>query len=433
MNVHDSEQMAELLQKHGYVAVDEPNLADIIILNTCSIREKAEQKANSQIGRFGRFKSQNPRLLIGIAGCLAQQRSESFRNQNSYLDLIIGTHNIHLLPMMIEEKLKRASPVIKTDFHDHVESIGIFAKPRKGSISAYVTVMQGCNNFCAYCVVPYLRGREESRPVNDILDEIKKLTDFGIKEVTLLGQNVNSYGKTIGNGSNFADLIQKIGEIKGIERIRFTTSHPKDLTDDIIECFKEVRQLCEHIHLPVQSGSDFILKKMNRLYKSEDYLKKVDKLRKMCSNISITSDIIVGFPGENEDDFRRTIKLMEGIKFDSVFSFKYSDRNGTASSKFENKIEEKVKKERLAIVQELQKRHTIEKNRSLEGRFEEILVEGHSKNSKRDMTGRTRSNKIVNFEGDVALIGKTEMVRIEKAFLHSLRGKLSRQEEDVLL
>lgn len=430
MNVHDSEQMSELLISSGYAAVDNPESADIIILNTCSIRHKAEQKAHSRLGRFRKYKDKNPDVLIGVAGCLAQQKGSDFRNQSPFLDMVIGTHNVHLLPRMIEEASRRKSPVVETCFRDHVESIGIFARPAPGSISAFVTVMQGCNNFCAYCVVPYLRGREESRKMQDILEEIRRLADHGIKEVTLLGQNVNSYGKTIGDGTCFAALLRETGKIKGIERIRFTTSHPKDLTDDIVACYAEVEQLCEHIHLPVQSGSDRILERMNRKYTSADYLKKVDKLREICSNISITSDIIVGFPGETEEDFRKTIDLMEKVKFDSVFSFNYSDREGAAAVRFDNKIEEAVKRERLYLIQDLQKKHTWEKNKSLVGTLQKILVEGQSRNSDRDMTGRTRTNKIVNYEGDIDSVRKTMVVGIEKAFLHSLRGKLLDQKEE---
>lgn len=433
MNVHDSEQMGALLRNSGYTPVDDPEAADIIILNTCRIWYKAEQKAHSRLGRFRKYKENNPDVLIGVAGCLAQQKGSDFRNQSPFLDLVIGTHNIHLLPRMIEEASRRKSPVVETCFRSRVESIGVFAQPAPGSVSAFVTVMQGCDNFCAYCVVPYLRGREESRKLKDILEEIRRLADHGIKEVTLLGQNVNSYGKTIGDGTCFAALLRETGKIKGIERIRFTTSHPKDLTEDIMACYAEVEQLCEHIHLPVQSGSDRILERMNRRYTSADYLKKVDKLREICSNISITSDIIVGFPGETEEDFRKTIDLMETVKFDGVFSFKYSDREGTASVRLDQKIDESIKSRRLHLVQNLQTNHTWEKHKSIVGTLQKVLVEGRSRNSDLDMTGRTRTNKIVNFRGDVDLIGKTVVVGVEKAFLHSLRGKLLEEKEEIAL
>ena len=433
MNVHDSEQMATYLRNAGYISVNAPELADIILINTCSIRHKAEQKAYSQIGRFQKYKQDNSAVLIGVSGCLAQQRGKGLVNKAPYLDIVIGTHNIHLLTQMIEEAAERKTPVIETLFRDRVESIGIFAPPQPGAVSAFVTVMQGCDNFCAYCVVPYVRGREESRELKDIVEEINKLADHGIREVTLLGQNVNAYGKTLHNGVNFSGLLKAIAKIKGIERIRFTTSHPKDLTDDIIKAFAEIGPLCEHIHLPVQSGSDLVLKRMNRHYTAADYLKKVDKLREICSNITITTDIIVGFPGETDSDFKKTIHLMEKVQFDNMFSFNYSDRDGTAAKNFTDKIDPAVKSERLAVVQDLQKKHTLEKNKAVEGAGEEVLVEGQSKNSEHDMTGRTRSNKIVNFEGGNDLVGKIVSVKIERAFLHSLRGRLSKRKEDISL
>ena len=288
--------------------------------------------------------------------------------------------------------------------------------------------MQGCNNFCAYCVVPYVRGHEESRSFQEIVDEVKSLADNGIKEVTLLGQNVNSYGGTIGNGYDFADLLQEIGKIAGIERIRFTTSHPKDLSDKLIQSFSKVDTLCEHIHLPVQAGSDRILEMMNRRYTIADYINRIDKLRSMCPDISITSDIIVGFPGETDKDFQATIDMMGKIMFDNIFSFKYSEREGTAAARLNDKISECVKRDRLQLVQSLQKKHTLEKNKNMIGNIEEIIVEDTSKNSREDVTGRTRTNKIVNFKGNKELIGETVSVVIKNAYLHSLRGELAYEE-----
>ena len=297
MNVHDSEQMAEYLMQEGYIPVDSPEVADIILVNTCSIRHKAETKAYSQIGRFRKYKDNQPGLILGVVGCLAQHRGKDFMRHAPYVDLVVGTHNLHLIADLVRSAEERKAPVVETCFRDHVASIDVFTKPPEGAVSAFVTVMQGCNNFCAYCVVPYLRGREESRRQDRILEEIRQLAGYGIREVTLLGQNVNSYGKTLTAGETFAGLLRAVGKIEGIERIRFTTSHPRDLTDDIIQAFGDVPALCQHIHLPVQSGSDRILEKMNRHYTAADYLKKVDKLRKVCSNISITTDIIVGFSG----------------------------------------------------------------------------------------------------------------------------------------
>jgi len=340
MNVHDSEQMAALLAGGGYKLTDNIRLADLILLNTCSIREKAAHKVYSTLGRLVKLKEKNPELIIGVGGCLAQHLGTKFHKKFGHLDFVFGTHNIHRLPQLVESIKENREKITEIDFYKSLNSINIFAPPRTGAVSAFVTIMQGCNNFCAYCVVPYLRGPEMSRASDDILEEIIKLADHGIKEVILLGQNVNSYGKTLGDGLSFAALIKKIGKISGIERIRFTTSHPRDLSDELIRCFAEEEKLCDHIHLPVQSGSNRILTLMNRGYTVEEYMRKIDHLRKLSPRISITSDIIVGFPGETQNDYQETIDMMEKIRFDSTFSFKYSERKGTGAQKLEGKIEE---------------------------------------------------------------------------------------------
>ncbi len=424
MNVHDSEQIMELLKGSGYETTKDTKKADLVIINTCSIREKAEQKAHSELGRFKELKLKKPDLIIGIGGCLAQQLGLKFLRKAPHLDLVFGTHNIHCLPEMIRDIENTRSRVVKTSFHESVQSLGILALPRNGSVSAYVTVMQGCDNFCAYCVVPFLRGREESRKPQDIINEIAALADHGVKEVTLLGQNVNSYGRTMSGCHDFSTLLNEVSRVEGIERIRFTTSHPKDISENIIGCFAEVDNLCEHIHLPVQSGSNDVLKRMNRHYTREDYLGRVTRLREVCPGISITSDIIVGFPGETEKEFQETVDLMGEIRFDGIFSFKYSEREGTAAIHFNNKVDEDVKSRRLQTVQSLQETHSLEKNRVLESSIEDVLVEGVSKNCRDDVMGRTRSNKIVNFKGGADIIGKTVSVNIIKAYLHSLRGEL---------
>ena len=431
MNVHDSEQMAALLAQVGYKITDNLKLADLILLNTCSIREKAEHKVYSKLGRISELKEQNPELIIGVGGCLAQHLGTKFHKRVVHLDLVFGTHNIHRLPEMIASVKNEREKITNVDFYKSLNSIGIYAPPVKGTVSAFVTIMQGCNNFCAYCVVPYLRGPEMSRKPEDIFAEIEKLVDHGIKEVTLLGQNVNSYGKTLGKGLNFTALIKKIGKISGIERIRFMTSHPRDLSLELINCFAEEEKLCEHIHLPVQSGSNRILALMNRGYTVEEYMKKVDHLRKLSPHISITSDIIVGFPGEAQNDYQETIDMMEKIRFDSVFSFKYSERKGTAAQKLEGKVEECEKLKRLEQLQMLQDQHTLKKNTALESSKQELLVEGKSKNSENDLMGRTSSWRIVNFKGELELIGKLVDVKISKAYLHSLRGKLIKEVGNV--
>jgi len=429
MNVHDSEQMASVLRKADYEYTDNMMLADLIILNTCSIREKAAQKAYSQLGRIARLKKLNPDLIIGVGGCLAQHLGTKFYKKAACLDFVFGTHNIHLLPEIVNSVRKERKKITETDFHACISSMNVFAPPSEGSLGAFVTIMQGCNNFCAYCVVPYLRGREVSRPPGDITSEIQKLADLGIKEVTLLGQNVNSYGKTLNHGTNFTSLIKEIGKISGIERIRFTTSHPRDLSEELMNRFADEKKLCPHIHLPVQSGSNRVLKLMNRGYTIEAYMKKIEYLRNIAPGISITSDLIVGFPGETIEDYQETIDMMEKIRFDSTFSFKYSEREGTAAQKLKDKVEEKEKLRRLEALQKLQDRHTLERNTALEGSVQEILIEGKSKNTESDLTGRTGSWKIVNFKGESDLVGDTVLVKITKAHLHSLRGTLEKNKE----
>jgi tRNA-2-methylthio-N6-dimethylallyladenosine synthase len=283
--------------------------------------------------------------------------------------------------------------------------------------------MQGCNRFCSFCIVPYVRGREKSRPSQEILEEVRELAARGVKEVCLLGQNVNAYGKGLGENLDFPELLCRIDAVEGIERIRFTTSHPADLSEGLIEAFSGLRSICEHLHLPFQSGSDRVLEKMHRGYTRASYLEKIDALRKGCPSIAVTADVIVGFPGEGEEDFHETLDLMERVRFDDLFSFKYSPRKGTRAAQFEDRVETGVKEKRLSILQERQKEITFEKNRCLEGSVVEVLVEGRSRQSDQDLTGRTRSNKIVNFRGDLDLLGKLVSVKVTKAYPHSLRGE----------
>lgn len=422
MNVHDSEQIAALLKDSGYESTDDFRKADLIIVNTCNIREKAAQKVYSQLGRFRELKRSKPGLIIGVGGCLAQQWRDKIFARAPFLDLVFGTHNIHQLPELVRTIETTGSRVVQTSFHESVKSLGIMALPQKGEVSAFVTIMHGCNNFCSYCVVPYLRGPEVSRPSREIVDEVKALAVHGVREVTLLGQNVNSYGKTM--GTDFAALLHEVGKIGGIERIRFTTSHPRDLSFNLMKCYTDIDKLCGHIHLPVQSGSDPILKRMNRGYTKAQYLGKVEALRDICPDISITSDVIVGFPGETEKDFQETIDLMEKVRFDNLFSFNYSERAGTAAVKFADKVDEHIKDERLRALQALQEVHTLERNKALMGRIENVLVEGISKKADDEMTGRAMSNKIVNFNGEKELIGKTVPVLVTRAYLHSVKGEL---------
>ena len=423
MNEDDSERMLRLLEGAQYVETQEPREANLILINTCSVREKPEHKVYSALGRFKRLK-ENRKTVIGVAGCVAQQEGERLLDRLPYLDLVIGTQAIHLLPELVQTVETKGQRVCVTELDGEGKYL-IAPRPQrgKGKVKSYVTIMQGCDHFCSFCIVPYVRGRERSRPSEEVVEEVKHLAGIGIKEVCLLGQNVNSYGKGKDGGLDFPSLLRRIDEITGIERIRFTTSHPEDFSNALIRSFSELSTLCEHIHLPFQSGSDRILKRMHRGYTRASYLERVDRLREACPSIAITADVIVGFPGEEDKDFGETLDLMAQVRFDDLFSFKYSPRKGTRAAEFEDRVEDNVKQGRLSILQSMQKEITLQKNQILEGTTQEVLVEGRSKQGDRDVTGRTRSNKIVNVQGDLNLAGSFIPVRIVKAFPHSLRGE----------
>ena len=425
MNVHDSEQLASMMVGAGFEQTEDVNQAQVILVNTCSIRDKVALKIISQIGRYRQLKENNPDLVIGVGGCLAQHWGQSLLKKNVGIDLVFGTHALDKAPEMIRRIQRKGGAIVDTAFREAIPSLNVCPRPVNGNFHAFVTIMQGCDNFCSYCVVPYLRGREQSRPSMDIVDEIRGLVAHGVKEVTLLGQNVNSYGKGLAEAIRFSDLITKIDHIAGLERIRFTTSHPKDLTGDLINRFGKLGKLCEYIHLPFQAGSNSILGRMNRGYTREDYFAKVERLRETCPTIAISSDAMVGFPGETTADFEATLELMKIIRFDNLFSFKYSEREGTAAVSLAGKVPEKEKSRRLSLLQDLQDRHTLEMNKAMIGKAVDVLVEGISKNSSRDMMGRTRTNKIVNFKGSENLHGKTVNLHITAGYLHSLRGELS--------
>jgi len=423
MNEHDSERMLQLLEGVSYSETDEAKEADLILINTCSVREKPEHKVYSALGRFKRLKDENG-MMIGVAGCVAQQEGQRLLDRIPYLDMVIGTQAIPLLPQLLQKLEVSGERVCETGFDPGGDYLGtVLPQEPPKKIKSYVTIMQGCDHFCSFCIVPYLRGRERSRPSREIIEEVKHLAEMGVKEVCLLGQNVNGYGKGMKGELNFSNLLERINEVEGVERIRFTTSHPRDLSDELIQAYSRLSKLCEHIHLPFQSGSNKILKAMHRGYTRESYLEKKERLRETCPSIALTADVIVGFPGEGDEDFRQTLDLVEKVRFDDLFSFKYSPRKGTRAAQFEDKVEERVKQERLSILQEIQKRMTLQKNQSLVGFVQEILVEGQSRQSDRDMTGRTRSNKIVNFEGSLSFVAKLVRVRITKAYPHSLRGE----------
>jgi tRNA-2-methylthio-N6-dimethylallyladenosine synthase len=431
MNEHDSERMLRLLEGISYSETKEAKEANLILINTCSVREKPEHKVYSALGRFKELKEEKG-TIIGVAGCVAQQEGKRLLDRIPYLDMVIGTQAIPTLPDLVQKVEALGQRVCEIGFDAEGEYLKTPLLPRPpvaGSIrlvkvKSYVTIMQGCDRFCSFCIVPYVRGRERSRPSHEIIGEVRDLAEMGVKEVCLLGQNVNGYGKGIGGELRFSELLHRINEVNGIERIRFTTSHPADLSEELIQAFSDLPKLCEHIHLPFQSGSSRILKAMHRGYTKESYLEKIDRLREGCPSIALTADVIVGFPGEEERDFEETLELLQRVRFDDLFSFKYSPRKGTRAAQFQDKVEEKVKQDRLSTLQEIQKEITLQKNQELEGCVEEILVEGLSKQSDRDVTGRTRSNKIANFEGGLDLVGKMVPIKILKAYPHSLRGEI---------
>jgi len=426
MNERDSEIMAQLLASE-YRQAFVPESADVVVVNTCSIREKAEQKAFSLLGRLRRLKKEKPQLLIAVAGCVAQQQQGRIRQRMPHVDVVVGPQQIYDLPSMLRDARKRKQT--QTNLSPSFVIPAFLPDMEHGNkIKRFVTIMQGCNNFCSYCVVPYTRGREISRNFNDIIHEIRHLAEHGIKEVTLLGQNVNSFGKDrpLHERSSFADLLHAVAAIDGIERIRFTTSHPKDLSLELARCFAVIDKLCPHIHLPVQSGSNEVLRRMNRRYTVQEYLAKIDMLREFRPDIVITTDLIVGFPGESEQDFEQTMQLLETVRYHGSFSFKYSDRPQAKSVKFNDKIDEAVKSERLEKLQKRQEAITIERNGEFVGQCLTVMLEGSSKaNDDRQWTGRTVTNHIVNFAGPQSLQeGQFVDVVVEEACLHSLRGHI---------
>jgi tRNA-2-methylthio-N6-dimethylallyladenosine synthase len=425
MNVHDSEKVLTILAENDYRPTKDMNRADIILLNTCSVRAKPEHKVYSVLGRLKKLKEKNHHVIIGVGGCVAQHEGERLLDRIGHLDLVFGTHNLHRLPDLISDVQASRRPKCAVEFYDEVKSLDIFPVPSDdGKVKSYVTIMQGCDNFCSFCIVPYVRGREKSRPSENILGEIEALSKRGVREVTLLGQNVNSYGKYLPGGLTFPRLLAHINEIEGLWRIRFTTSHPRDISEELIMAFEKLEKVCKHIHLPFQSGSDKILERMSRGYTRKQYMEKGELVREVCPEIGITADVMVGFPGENEEDFHETLDLIQRVQFDNLFSFKYSPRRGTKAAQFPNQIDESTKSHRLEVLQELQKRITLKRNQALEGSYEEILVEGVSKGAKEEMTGRTSSNKVVNFKGSPDLIGQLVKVRIEEGYANSLRGKV---------
>ncbi|MBI5101606.1 MAG: tRNA (N6-isopentenyl adenosine(37)-C2)-methylthiotransferase MiaB [Nitrospirae bacterium] len=411
MNVHDSEKIRGLLSNSGYMNAMTPSDADLIVFNTCSIREKAEQKFYSQLGRIKHLKFKNKDVKIAVAGCVAQDSKDKILKRAPYVDYILGPQNINSLSDLIYEARGMA-----VDW-DPAIAESEFLPSRDSKTRAWVSIMYGCNNFCSYCIVPYTRGREVSRPSQNILSEISQLYDSGYKEITLLGQNVNSYSSDV----DFPCLLEKIDRI-GVPRVRFVTSHPGDMSSGLVDAMASLKSVCEHIHLPIQSGSDRILKLMNRRYGLEDYINKVNALKNRVPDISITADVIVGFPGETEADYQLTLSMLKEIEFDGLFAFKYSRRKGTRADEFKDHIPEEIKTDRLNRLLRAQEEITHQKNVLLEGTVQEILIEGASESNPRTLQGRTRTNKIVTIENNGEQEGEFLLAEIKHARLHSLEG-----------
>ena len=424
MNDYDSDYLAQFLLNNGFSPVNTPDNADLILINTCAVRAKPEQKAYSFLGRMSSIKKGNPNVTIGMVGCLAQLKGPELLKRFPQLDLVIGPRELGRFQEILEGIDKNSGKIVATSLDLAPPQPAPYSGYFHKRITGYVSIMEGCNNFCSYCIVPYVRGREISRSPDEILTEVENLLSEGIKEITLLGQNVNSY---LWEGENkkwgFPALLHKLSKLNGLLRLRFTTSHPKDFSDDLIHSFHSIRNLCHHIHLPFQAGSNRILKLMRRGYTRESYLELIDKLRKIIPDIAITSDVMVGFPCESDKDFELTLDLIRRVEFDSLFSFKYSERKGTFAEKMDGKIHEIVKASRLNILQDLQKKITLKRNKALEGRQLEVLVEGSSKRGGQ-LTGRTASHKVVNFISNTSQVGSLDTVTIKHSFLNSLWGEV---------
>ncbi len=425
MNVHDSEKIAGILRSLGYDECASAEEADVVVFNTCCIRETAEQKIYGHLGQLKKLKRKKPNMIVAVCGCMSQQEgaAESIRQKYPFVDIVLGTGNLNMLKSAVEDARSRKK-FVNTDFCLCNEED--FEQYRTSYPNAWVNINYGCNNFCTYCIVPYVRGRERSRKPDDVLNEVKKLLQQGYKEITLLGQNVNSYGKDLEN-VDFAALLHQIGQLPGKFRLRFMTSHPKDLTDDIIDAVAAYPNICDNIHLPVQSGSTKILKAMNRHYTREDYIALIDKIHAKIPDVGITTDIMVGFPGETEKDFCDTLSLVEYAKYSSAFCFVYSRRKGTPAYSMEQ-VPDEVKKDRITRLNECQNRVTKAISAQMVGKRYEVLVEGAQFHYENTMCGRTESGRLVNFMCDESYIGKFVTVEIEKAKSATLWGRIVSEE-----
>lgn len=433
MNEYDSSKMADLLNStHGLELTDKPEEADVLLLNTCSIREKAQEKVFSQLGRWKNWKKDKPDLIIGVGGCVASQEGEHIRERAPFVDIVFGPQTLHRLPEMINKIRDGDRAIVDISFPE-IEKFDRLPEPKAEGPTAFVSIMEGCNKYCSFCVVPYTRGEEVSRPVDDVLFEIAQLAEQGVREVNLLGQNVNAYrGETFDGGiCTFAELLRLVAAIDGIDRVRYTTSHPIEFTDDIIEVYRDTPELVSFLHLPIQSGADRILTMMKRNHTALEYKAIIRKLREVRPNIQISSDFIVGFPGETAEDFEQTMKVIEQVNFDMSFSFIYSARPGTPAADIPDDVSEDEKKERLARLQQRINHQAMQFSRAMLGTEQRILVEGPSKKDIMELTGRTETNRVVNFVGTPDMIGKFVDVKITDVYTNSLRGEVVRTEDEM--
>jgi len=425
MNEYDSQKMRDVLhESHGLEETDQAEDADVLLLNTCSIREKAQEKVFSLLGQWRPWKEKNPNLIIGVGGCVASQEGDAIRQRAPYVDLVFGPQTLHRLPEMLNAA-KANEPVVDISFPE-IEKFDRLPEPRSEGPTAFVSIMEGCSKYCTFCVVPYTRGTEISRPFDDVITEVAQLAAQGVREVNLLGQNVNAYRGQMEDGeiADLALLIRYVAAIEGIERIRYTTSHPVEFSDSLIEAYADVPELVDHLHLPVQSGSDRILMQMKRGHSAFEYKQKIKKLREIRPNISMSSDFIIGFPGETDADFEHTMSLIEEIGFDHSFSFIYSRRPGTPAAELPDDVPHDVKQARLARLQHVINNSTQQISREMVGTVQRILVDRPSRKDESEMSGRTENNRVVNFKGPASLIGEFVDVQITEAFTNSLRGEL---------
>ncbi|MFT6195239.1 MAG: tRNA-2-methylthio-N6-dimethylallyladenosine synthase [Cognaticolwellia sp.] len=433
MNEYDSQKMAELLDStHGFELAEAAEDADVILLNTCSIREKAQEKVFHQLGRWKNLKVKNPDLIIGVGGCVASQEGDAIRQRAPYVDMVFGPQTLHRLPEMIQQVTGNKGHVVDVSFPE-IEKFDRLPEPKADGATAFVSIMEGCSKYCTFCVVPYTRGEEVSRPLDDVLYEIAQLAEQGVREVNLLGQNVNGYRGDSHDGSicRFSELLRLVATIDGIDRIRYTTSHPIEFTDDIIDVYADVPELVNHLHLPVQSGSDRILTQMKRGHTALEYKSQIRKLKKVRPDICMSSDFIIGFPGETDADFEATMNLIKAIDFDLSFSFIYSARPGTPAADMVDDISDETKKQRLQILQDRISQQALQIARHMLDTQQRILVEGPSKKNPMELRGRTENNRIVNFVAPHTVIGQFVDVKITDVYANSLRGELIRQESEM--